>query len=127
MIRDALPLPVQDANEVQRTNELVERVDRFLNEELDADEVDHVERIPQDVIDGLGQLGVLGMTVPKEYGGGGFSHTSYCRVLERISAHCASTAVLVGAHQSIGLKAFGLNGNAQQKAPFLPPVAAVAK
>src|SRR3712207_7445491 len=59
------------------------------------------------VIDGLGRLGVMGMTVPKEYGGGGFTHTAYCRVLERISAHCAGTAVLVGAHQSIGMKEIG--------------------
>ena len=57
------------------------------------DRIDAEERIPQRVIDGLGKLGVLGMTVPKEYGGGGFSTPAYCRVLERVAPHCASTAV----------------------------------
>src|SRR5881394_106588 len=99
------------------------KLDEFLEKEVDADRIDVEERIPQSVIDGLGRLGVLGMTVPREYGGGGFSHTAYCRVLERISAHCASTAVVVGAHQSIGLKALVLMGNEEQKRRFLPPLA----
>ena len=62
------------------------------------------------------------MTVPREYGGGGFSHTAYCRVLEHVSRWCASTAVLIGAHQSIGLKALVLNGTEAQKQD-VPPVA----
>ena len=68
-------------------------------------------------------MGVLGMTVPHEYGGGGFSHTAYCRVLEHLAQHCGSTAVLVGAHQSIGLKALLLMGTEQQKREFLPALA----
>ena len=118
-----LPYPKQDPDEKHRTDELIEKVERFLKTEVDAAQIDIEERIPQSVIDGLGRLGVLGMTVPKEYGGGGFTHTAYCRVLERISAHCASTAVLVGAHQSIGLKALVLMGNEQQKREFLPALA----
>jgi alkylation response protein AidB-like acyl-CoA dehydrogenase len=65
----------------------------------------------------------MGMTVPREYGGGGFSHTSYCRVLEHVSQWCASTAVLIGAHQSIGLKALVLMGTEEQKREFLPDLA----
>jgi alkylation response protein AidB-like acyl-CoA dehydrogenase len=118
-----MPYPKQDPDEKRRTDEVIEKVDRFLKTEVDADLIDREERIPKHVIDGLARLGVLGMTVPKEYGGGGFTHTAYCRVLERISAHCASTAVLVGAHQSIGLKALVLMGNEQQKREFLPALA----
>src|SRR4051812_32221824 len=120
---EVVPYPRQDDGESQRTGELLARLDTFLKNEVDADLIDVEERIPQSVIDGLGRLGVLGMTVPREYGGGGFSHTAYCRVLERISAHCASTAVVVGAHQSIGLKALVLMGNEEQKRRFLPPLA----
>jgi alkylation response protein AidB-like acyl-CoA dehydrogenase len=95
----------------------------FFKAEVDADAIDAEERIPQHVIDGLGHLGVLGMTVPTEYGGGGFQHSSYCRVLEHIGQHCTSTAVLVGAHQSIGLKALMLMGTEEQKKQFLPALA----
>ncbi len=118
-----LPYPQQDEPEAQRTDELISRLDAFLKVEVDPDRIDAEERIPQHVIDGLGKLGVLGMTVPTEYGGGGFSHTSYCRVLEHIAQHCTSTAVLVGAHQSIGLKALMLMGTNEQKREFLPDLA----
>src|SRR6476620_7882337 len=113
-----MPYPKQDADEARRTDEIIEKVDAFLKAEVDADKIDVEERIPPHVIQGLAKLGVLGMTVPKEYGGGGFTHTAYCRVLEKISTHCASTAVLVGAHQSIGLKAIVLMGNEQQKKTY---------
>ena len=122
-----LPYPRQDADEAKRTDALIAQLDTFLPAEVDAARIDDQERIPQWVIDGLGRLGVLGMTVPKEFGGGGFSHTAYCRVLERISRHCASTAVLVGAHQSIGLKALVLMGNEAQKQKFLPDLASGRK
>ncbi len=118
-----MPYPKQDADEARRVDAMIVELEAFMKAKLDPDLVDREERIPQEVISGLGRLGVLGMTVPKEYGGGGFSHTAYCRVLERISAHCASTAVLVAAHQSIGLKALVLMGNEQQKARYLPGLA----
>ncbi len=122
-----MPYPRQDEAEKARTAALIEKVDAFLKEQVDADAIDAEERIPQHVIDGLGKLGVLGMTVPVEYGGGGFSHTAYCRVLAHISQHCASTAVLIGAHQSIGLKALLLMGTDEQKQRFLPALASGEK
>lgn len=122
-----MPYPQQDPEEMRRANEMIARVDEFLRREVDPQRIDAEERIPQSVIDGLGQLGVLGMTVPREYGGGGFTHTSYCRVLEHVSQWCASTAVLIGAHQSIGLKALLLMGTEDQKRQFLPDLASGRK
>lgn len=122
-LSEVMPYPQSDPDEKARADELIERVDAFLKAEVDADKIDAEERIPQHVIDGLAKLGVLGLTVPKEYGGAGLSHTSYCRVLEKISSHCASTAVLVGAHQSIGLKAIVLMGTEEQKRTYLPSLA----
>lgn len=122
-----MPYPRQDPDEATRTEELIKKVDAYLKDHVDADKIDIEERIPKSVMDGLGALGVLGMTVPKEYGGGGFTHTAYCRVLERVAAHCASTGVVVGAHQSIGLKALVLMGNEQQKNTFLPSLASGEK
>src|SRR3954463_606738 len=126
-LHSVMPYPKQDADEAARTDALIAKVDAFLKESVDGFQIDLEERIPQHVIDGLGKLGVLGMTVPKQYGGGGYSHTAYCRVLERIAAHCASTGVLVGAHQSIGLKALVLMGNEAQKNAFLPDLASGRK
>src|SRR5688500_15924040 len=57
-----LPYPEQDADEIRRTDELIARLDAFLKAEVDPDAIDAEERIPQHVIDGLGRLGVLGMT-----------------------------------------------------------------
>ena len=122
-----MPYPRQDPEEARQTDEIIRKVEAFMKSDVDADRIDVEERIPQSVIDGLGKLGVLGMTVPKEYGGGGLKHSAYCRVLERITSHCASTAVLVGAHQSIGLKALVLMGNEQQKRQFLPSLASGEK
>ncbi|MEX0745443.1 MAG: acyl-CoA dehydrogenase family protein [Phycisphaeraceae bacterium] len=118
-----LPYPQQDPDEAARTDALLARLDAFLEETVDADLIDAEQRIGHRVIDGLARLGVLGMTVPPSHGGGGFSHTAYCRVLERISRTCASTAVMVGAHQSIGLKALVLNGTESQKRRWLPDLA----
>ncbi len=122
-----LPFPKQDADEARRTDELIAQLDEFLKAHVDPDRIDAEERIGQDVIDGLGKLGVLGMTVPVEFGGGGFTHTAYCRMLEHVARHCASTAVLIGAHQSIGLKALLLMGTEEQKRQFLPDLASGKK
>jgi acyl-CoA dehydrogenase family protein 9 len=120
---DIIPYPMPDPRESDRVEALIKQVSAFLKAHVDPDRIDAEERIPASVIDGLGKLGVLGMTVPPEYGGGGFSHTAYCRVLEHVARHCASTAVLIGAHQSIGLKALVLLGNEEQKRRFLPDLA----
>jgi len=120
---DVMPYPRQNLDEARRTDELIAKLDAFLKAEVDPDKIDAEERIPQHVIDGLAKLGVLGMTVPTEFGGGGFTHTAYCRVLEHVAKHCTSTAVLIGAHQSIGLKALMLSGTEAQKREFLPALA----
>lgn len=122
-----LPYPREDKQEAVRTEWLLARLDTFMEKHVDADAIDANERIPDHVIDGLGKIGVMGMTVPRKFGGGGFSHTAYCRALERVAQTCSSTAVLVGAHQSIGLKALVLNGTDEQKKMWLPDLSAGRK
>jgi acyl-CoA dehydrogenase family protein 9 len=126
-MHDLIPYPKWDAAETARTSALIEQVEAFLKQHVDADKIDQEERVPPEVMEGLGRLGVLGMTVPTGFGGGGFSHTAYCHVLERIARHCGSTAVMVGAHQSIGLKALVLMGSEAQKEEFLPDLASGRK
>ncbi|HET9856571.1 MAG TPA: acyl-CoA dehydrogenase family protein, partial [Chthoniobacterales bacterium] len=93
---------------------------QFLDAELDPVEIDRQEDIPRKLIDGLGRVGVLGMTAPMEYGGRGFSQMANCRILEEIGSRCASTSVFVNAHHSIGIRALLLFGTHAQKQKWLP-------
>jgi acyl-CoA dehydrogenase family member 9 len=93
---------------------------QFLDEHLDAVEIDRKADIPRSVIDGLGRVGVLGMTAPKEYGGRGFTQMANCKILEEIGRRCASTSVFVNAHHSIGIRALLLFGTHDQKERWLP-------
>lgn len=124
-IREELvfPYPEIDAEETARCDQLLAELDEYLSTEHPAIEIDQKQEIPQWVVERLFKMGVLGMTIPKEFGGGSFGITSYNRVLERIGRSCGSTAVLVSAHQSIGCKALMLFGNDEQKQRFLPLMA----
>lgn len=114
-----LPYPQQDPDERQRCDELLARLDDYLIHEHPSIEIDQQQEIPHWVIDRLFSIGVLGMTIPREFGGGGLGITSYNRVLERIGQSCGSTAVMVSAHQSIGCKAIMLFGTEEQKRRWL--------
>ncbi len=118
-----IPYPQIPAEETARCDALLEKLDRYLETEHPAVRIDQEQEIPRWVIDRLFELGVLGMTIPREYGGGGFGITSYNRVLERIGHTCGSTAVLASAHLSIGCKAIALFGNDEQKRRWLPHLA----
>jgi alkylation response protein AidB-like acyl-CoA dehydrogenase len=124
-IREELyfPYPAQDAKETAECDQLLARLDEYLRNEHPATQIDQEQEIPRWVIDRLFEIGVLGMTIPKEFGGLGLGITSYNRVLERIGMSCGSTAVLVSAHQSIGCKAVMLFGTEDQKQKWLPHLA----
>ena len=115
-----MPYPrIREAEQVELDHALIE-LRKFLNEDLDPAEIDRQADIPRSVIDGLGRIGVLGMTAPKEYGGHGFSQMANCKVLEEIGRRCASTSVFVNAHHSIGIRALLLFGTLEQKQKWLP-------
>ncbi|HMN40264.1 MAG TPA: acyl-CoA dehydrogenase family protein [Phycisphaerales bacterium] len=117
------PYPKQDTREQAECDQLLARLDDYLKNEHPAIAIDQEQEIPRWVIDKLFSLGVLGMTIPREFGGLGMGITSYNRVLERIGFSCGSTAVLVSAHQSIGCKAVMLFGSDEQKKRWLPRLA----
>jgi acyl-CoA dehydrogenase family member 9 len=116
----AMPYPrLSDAQQAE-VDRAVSELRQFLDEHLDPEAIDRQADIPREVIDGLGRVGVLGMTAPKEVGGRGFSQMQYCKVLEEIGARCASTAVFTNAHHSIGIRALLLFGTKEQKEKWLP-------
>ena len=90
---------------------------------IDPVKIDKEQLIPDEVIRGLADLGLLGLTIPKEYGGSAASQTTYCKLMEELGGICSSTAIFVNAHQSIGLKAILLFGTEAQKQTWLPPLA----
>jgi hypothetical protein len=100
-----MPYPRIPAAQQTELDDTLTELRKFLDEHLDASEIDRQADIPRSVIDGLGRIGVLGMTAPKEYGGHGFSQMANCKVLEEIGRRCASTSVFVNAHHSIGIRA----------------------
>ncbi len=116
----AMPYPQPTEAEQAAVDRAVAELRDFLDEHLDADEIDRQADIPRHVIDGLGRVGVLGMTAPQEVGGRGFSQMQYCKVLEEIGGRCASTAVFTNAHHSIGIRALLLFGTNEQKEKWLP-------
>lgn len=103
--------------------DMVQRLTRFCHDSVDPVAIDRLAEIPAKVIEGLGNLGVLGACLPKACGGLELSQTAYCRLLEVLGGHCASTALFVNAHHSIGPRALVLFGNEQQQARYLPKLA----
>ncbi len=91
---------------------------------IDTEKNDAAHFFPREVVKGLGELGAMGMTIPEEYGGGGFSAAQYCKMMEVIGPLDASASIVVGAHLSIGLKPLLLFGNDEQKRKWLPDLAA---
>ena len=115
-----MPYPRMPAAQQAELDKSLAELRQFLDAELDPIEIDRQAEIPRKVIDGLGRVGVLGMTAPMEYGGHGFSQMANCKILEEIGTRCASTSVFVNAHHSIGIRALLLFGTHEQKQKWLP-------
>ncbi|MFV1979589.1 MAG: acyl-CoA dehydrogenase family protein [Rhodothermia bacterium] len=119
----AFPYPRETEDHQVSADRLLETLTEYLENEHPSVSIDQNEEVPRWVIDRLFEMGVMRMIIPEEYGGLGLGVTSYNRILEKIGSHCASTAVIVSAHQSIGCKALVLFGSDKQKAEWLPKAA----
>jgi alkylation response protein AidB-like acyl-CoA dehydrogenase len=114
------PYPQFRDDQKAEIDSAVAELERFCDENLDPEQIDRQADIPRSVIDGLAELGILGMTAPAKYGGRGFTQMAYCRLLEVIGSRCSSTSIFVNAHHSIGMRALLLFGTEQQKEKWLP-------
>src|ERR1700738_5689722 len=79
-----MPYPRIPAAQQTELDKSMAELQQFLDADLDPAEIDRQADIPRKVIDGLGRVGVLGMTAPAEDGGHGFSEMAYCRILEEV-------------------------------------------
>src|SRR6266481_3628590 len=118
------PYPEQDPDEVARAKPFLDKLERFLREDVDSDRIDREGEIPEDVIEGLRQLGAFGIKIPREYGGLGLSQLSYMRAIELVSSVDGSLTALLSAHQSIGVpQPLKMFGSEAQKKQYLPRLA----
>lgn len=113
----------RDAAEAELVRRLITDLRQLAEREIDPAQIDEDEAIPESVLREFARIGMLGLTIPVDYGGLGLSATAYARVFGELSRIDGSLAVLVGVHCGLGAKAIVLYGNAEQKARYLPMLA----
>jgi alkylation response protein AidB-like acyl-CoA dehydrogenase len=92
-----------------------------------AEELDREHRFPYDLVAELAELGLMGMTIPEEYGGAGTDTLSYAIAVEELTRVDSSVAITVAAHHSLGTLPIYLFGSDEQKRQWLPDLASGAK
>lgn len=118
------PVTEVDAAEKARADRFIAELGDYLKTHVDPDEIDRTGEIPDAVMAGLAKLGAYGIKVPQQYGGLGFSQTTYCRACQLIASWCTNTFAHLSIHQSVGVpQPLMLFGTEEQKKKFLPRVA----
>jgi short/branched chain acyl-CoA dehydrogenase len=85
-----------------------------------AEELDREKRFPYEIVAKLGELGLMGMPFPEEYGGGGADNLSYAIAIEELGRVDSSVAITVAAHTSLGTWPLYAFGSDEQKAEWMP-------
>src|SRR4051794_17435202 len=118
------PQPKLDPAAVEKGETFISKLRTFLEEHVDALEIEREAKIPDHVIEGLKEIGALGIKVYEEYGGLGLSQVYYNKALMMAGVYHSSLATLLSAHQSIGLaEPLRMFGSEEQKREWLPKVA----
>lgn len=101
---------------------LRDAVRAFADEEIAprAAEIDRSDQFPMDLWRKMGDLGVLGITVPEEFGGANMGYLAHMVAMEEISRGSASVGLSYGAHSNLCVNQIKRNGNAAQRAKYLP-------
>jgi alkylation response protein AidB-like acyl-CoA dehydrogenase len=96
----------------------------FANQEIApvAEELDRTKTFPYDIVRRLGELDLMGIPFPEEFGGGGGDSLDYALVVEELARVDSSVAITLCAHTSLGTQPVYLFGSEEQKADWLPPL-----
>lgn len=92
-----------------------------------APEVERMEeedRFPREMITKMGELGLMGIPIPEEYGGAGMDFTSYIIAIHELSKVSAALGVILSVHTSVGTNPILYFGNEEQKKKYIPKLAA---
>src|SRR5213078_2988393 len=118
------PWPEQSGEDRAAGREFLASLEKYLKENIDADEIDRTGEIPQKNIEDLFAMGAFGVKIPKQYEGLGLSQVNYGRAAMLLGSWDATLTALVSAHQSIGVpQPLLLFGTDEQKEKYLPRVA----
>lgn len=103
-------------------NALRDMVHRFAQERIKpmAAEIDQKNEFPNELWKEFGELGLLGVTTPEEYGGADMSYLAHVIAVEEIARASASVSLSYGAHSNLCVNQIKLNGNEEQKQKYLP-------
>jgi alkylation response protein AidB-like acyl-CoA dehydrogenase len=86
-------------------------------------EWDEAQHFPKEIMQAMGELGLMGVLVPEQYGGAGLSYIEYILIIEEISKVCGSIGLSLAAHNSLCTGHILAFGNEKQKKEFLPKLA----
>ncbi len=118
------PWPAQSAEDRAAGEDFLRKLEAYLRDHVDPDEIDRTGEIPPENFKGLAEIGAFGIKVPKKYGGLGLSQCNYGRAAVLLGSWDGNVAALVSAHQSIGVaQPLLLFGTEEQKQKYLPRVA----
>jgi alkylation response protein AidB-like acyl-CoA dehydrogenase len=113
------PMPAED--DVQRGEEFLAKLRDFCETKIDSARIEREAQIPDEVIDGLKDIGALGMKIDTKYGGLGLTQVYYNKALALVGSASPAIGALLSAHQSIGVpQPLKLFGTQEQKDVFLP-------
>ena len=118
--------PLLDFGLGETANLLRETVQEFVSTEISplATEIDKNDYFPPELWLKMGNLGLLGVTVPEEYGGAAMGYLEHVLVMEEISRGSASVGLAYGAHSNLCVNQVNLNGTEEQKRRYLPGLVA---
>lgn len=118
------PHPLPATEQAQRGEEFLAKLRDFCETKIDGALIEREARIPDAVIDGLKEIGALGMKIDTKYGGLGLTQVYYNKALALVGSVSPAVGALLSAHQSIGLpQPLKLFGTPEQKETYLPRLA----
>ena len=116
------PYPTLQYGHSEEIGLLRETVHQFASTEIEprAADIDRDNDFPRDLWTKMGDLGLLGITIPEQYGGSGMGYLAHAIAMEEISRASASVGLSYGAHSNLCLNQIRLNGSEEQRAQYLP-------
>jgi butyryl-CoA dehydrogenase len=104
---------------------LMDEIRSFARAEIapHAKHLDETGEFPREIVGKLGEMGLMGMMVPEQWGGAGLDAVSYAMAMEEVSAACASTGVIMSVNNSLVCAPIQYFGNDDQKERYLKPLA----
>ncbi|MEO8623708.1 MAG: acyl-CoA dehydrogenase family protein [bacterium] len=118
------PFPALAAEEKEQLGLILDAFHAWAADNVDTKQLDHDGKFPESVRKGMGELGLMGLNIPEEYGGYGASARVFSRMFGAVGEVDPALCVYFGAHQSIGCKGITLFGTDDQKQRWLPGCAA---